>query len=90
MSTKGIYVVPARAGMALNVPASADRALAAAKRSVNRVATMVVEEAAPARSTAVAKAMGITGVVGSFETSTAAIRTACTMWRWSRIWSTAS
>ncbi len=68
VSTKGIYVVPARAGMALNVPASADRALAAAKRSVNRVATMVVEEAAPGRSTAVAKAMGITGVVGSFET----------------------
>jgi vancomycin resistance protein YoaR len=68
VSSHGIRLVAAEEGTALNVPASADRALAAAKRATNRVATLVVGSQPAARSTAAAKAMGITGIVGSFET----------------------
>ena len=68
VGTKGIYIVPSEDGVALNVPASAERVLAAAKRLTNRVATLVVSPAAPSRTTAAAQAMGITGTVGSYQT----------------------
>jgi vancomycin resistance protein YoaR len=68
VGTKGIRVVPSQDGIALDVAASAERVLAAAKRLTNRVATLVVAPASPARTTATALAMGITGVVGSYET----------------------
>jgi vancomycin resistance protein YoaR len=42
--------------------------LAAAKRVTNRTAALVLTESQPARSTAEAQAMGITGTVGSYET----------------------
>jgi vancomycin resistance protein YoaR len=63
-----IRVVPAAEGVALDVARSAGRVLAAAERSTNRVAQLAVSTAAPARSTAEAEAMGITGTVGSYET----------------------
>ncbi len=68
VTTKGIRIVPSQDGIGLNVPASADRTLAAAKRVTNRVATLVVAPAPPARTTAAAEAMGITGTVGSYQT----------------------
>jgi len=63
-----IRVVPAANGVALDVPTSADRALAAAKRTVNRVAALAIGASLPDRSTADAEAMGITGIVGSYQT----------------------
>jgi vancomycin resistance protein YoaR len=42
--------------------------LAAAERPLNRVATLVLGDQQPKRSTAQAQAMGITGTVGSYET----------------------
>ncbi len=63
-----VRVVPALAGLAVNAPRSASRILAAAERSTNRVATLVLAEQQPKRSTAAARAMGITGAVGSYET----------------------
>jgi vancomycin resistance protein YoaR len=64
----GIRVVPAVPGVALDVSRSAELVLAAAERPVLRVARLVVGEAPPQRTTAEAKAMGITGTVGSYET----------------------
>src|SRR5205085_3785937 len=63
-----VYVVPARAGVALDVPRSAARILAAAKRADGRVAPLVVTTAQPQLTTARAQAMGITGTVGAYET----------------------
>ncbi len=63
-----VDVVPAKPGLALDVPEAAARILAAARRSGNRVAVLPLHEQAPARTTAAAQAMGITGVVGSYET----------------------
>ena len=42
--------------------------LAAAERPINRVARLAVGKSEPRRTTADAKAMGITGLVGSYET----------------------
>jgi vancomycin resistance protein YoaR len=63
-----IRVVPAESGVSLDAVRSAARVLAAAKRPANRVAVLAVDQAMPARSTAAAQAMGITGTVGSYET----------------------
>jgi vancomycin resistance protein YoaR len=63
-----VYVVPGRAGTTLVARPSAARILAAAKRPRNRLATLVLAEQPPARTTAEARALGITGTVGSYET----------------------
>jgi vancomycin resistance protein YoaR len=63
-----VTIVPSQTGIALDVPRTAASVLAAAKRRANRVAH--IEEAAvrPGRTTADARAMGITGLVSSYET----------------------
>ena len=63
-----VRVLPAVPGLALDVPRSAARVLAAAESSTNRVAHLVLTERQPARSTAQAQAMGITGTVATYET----------------------
>ncbi len=63
-----ISVVPASSGLTLDVPRSVAAVLAAAARPTNRVATLSFSVQQPARSTAAARAMQITGVVGTYET----------------------
>ncbi|HEU5363599.1 MAG TPA: VanW family protein [Gaiellaceae bacterium] len=63
-----VSVVPAKPGLALDVPRAANALLAAASRPTNRVASLPLETAQPDRSTSEAQAMGITGTVGSYET----------------------
>jgi vancomycin resistance protein YoaR len=63
-----VSVVPAQAGLALDVVRSARRILAAAERPSNRVAALAVTTQSPKRSTAQAEAMGITGTVATYET----------------------
>ena len=63
-----VRVVPAAAGIALDVQRSSARILAAAQRPTNRVAQLALSTAQPERSTAEAQAMGITGTVGAYET----------------------
>ncbi len=63
-----VRVVPSAAGIAVDVPRSAARILAAAERPANRVAQLALTERQPRRSTAAAQAMGITGTVGGYET----------------------
>ncbi len=67
-SDGAITVSPARPGVALDVPRTAAALLAAAERTRSRVAPIVVVTSKPERSTAAARAMGITGIVGSYET----------------------
>jgi vancomycin resistance protein YoaR len=64
----GVRLVDAQPGVALDVPTSAERLLAAAERRTNRVATLAVQTESPRRTTATAQSMGITGVVGTYET----------------------
>jgi vancomycin resistance protein YoaR len=64
----GVRVVPSEPGLALDVPRSADRVLAAAARVRNRVASLALVIEQPTRTTAEAQAMGITGTVGAYET----------------------
>ncbi|MDX6412461.1 MAG: hypothetical protein QOE91_1977, partial [Gaiellaceae bacterium] len=68
VTTKGIRVVPARAGQAVDVPATARAILRAALSPTNRIAHVAVVTAAPKVSTAEAKAMGIKETVGSYTT----------------------
>ena len=63
-----VRVVPGAPGLGLDVPQSAAHVLAAATRVQNRMATLVLSEQQPKRTTADAQAMGITGTVGSYET----------------------
>jgi vancomycin resistance protein YoaR len=63
-----VRVVPGKAGLSLDVARSAAVVLAAAERRVNRVARLVLTTTPPTRTTADAEAMGITGIVGSYET----------------------
>ncbi|MBV8080999.1 MAG: VanW family protein, partial [Actinobacteria bacterium] len=63
-----VTVVPARTGIGIDVPRTVDGVLAAARRVVERTAPLVVSQLPPGRTTADAKAMGITGIVGSYET----------------------
>jgi vancomycin resistance protein YoaR len=63
-----VRVVPSRPGVVLDVPRSVAAVLAAAERPTNRVATLTFATQQPARSTAAATAMHITGTVGSYET----------------------
>ena len=68
VSNGAISVVPSEPGVVLDVPRSVSSVLAAAGRRTNRVAALVFAQQQPARTTADARAMGITGTVGSFET----------------------
>jgi vancomycin resistance protein YoaR len=63
-----ISVVPAQPGIGLDVPSSAAAVLAAAERTTSRTAKLVVSTVTVGRTTAEAKSMGITGLVGSYET----------------------
>jgi vancomycin resistance protein YoaR len=63
-----VRVTPARRGIVVDVPKTADRLLAAATSPTDRVAKAVLVTKAPARSTEEARAMGITGLVGGYET----------------------
>jgi len=63
-----VSVVPARAGLSLDPARTADAILAAALRTQNRVAQVAVETTAPTLTTAAARRMGITGVVGAYTT----------------------
>ncbi len=66
--TGGVRIVPSRPGTTLDVVASAKALLAAALSPVHRVARLAVVEAQAKRTTADAKAMGITGTVSTYET----------------------
>jgi len=68
VSGSRVRVVPARPGLTLDVPRSAAAILAAASRPADRVTRLALVVAQPKRSTAAAQAMGITGVVGTYET----------------------
>jgi vancomycin resistance protein YoaR len=63
-----VQLVPARSGTTLDVVHSAAAVLTAAERPTDRTATLVIVSVTPQRSTADARAMGITGLVGSYET----------------------
>jgi vancomycin resistance protein YoaR len=63
-----IRIVPSQTGMAVDVPRTAAAVLAAASRRVHREATIRETIVRPSRTTAQARAMGITGIVGSYET----------------------
>jgi vancomycin resistance protein YoaR len=63
-----VRVIPARAGRTLDVPATARNLLAAATRPENRVARIVTATEPPHRTTAQARALGIRGLVGGYET----------------------
>ena len=60
--------MPAAPGLALDVPRAIAAVLAAARQPVSRVAHASLAAARPSRSTADAKAMGITGLVSAYET----------------------
>jgi vancomycin resistance protein YoaR len=63
-----VRVVPAEPGVTLDVQRSSAAILAAAERPANRVARLSYSVAQPARSTAQAQALGITGTVAAYET----------------------
>jgi vancomycin resistance protein YoaR len=63
-----VVVVPAEHGVGIDVPRTAAALVNAAKRVDNRVAQLAVAHLQPARTTADARAMGISGLVGSYET----------------------
>lgn len=63
-----VRIIPSVAGVAIDVPRSAARILAAAEQPTSRVARLVLSERLPARTTAKAQAMGITGTVATYET----------------------
>ncbi len=65
----GVHIVPAKDGRALNVPGTARAILRAATSRVNRVAPLAINSTPPDRTTADAKAMGITGLAGAYTTS---------------------
>jgi vancomycin resistance protein YoaR len=63
-----VKIVPSLDGRTIVVPRTAEALLAAALSPVNRIARIAVETAAPKRTTADAKAMGITQTVSAYET----------------------
>jgi vancomycin resistance protein YoaR len=63
-----VTIVPAQAGLTVDVPRTAASVLAAAERRTHRVAHLAEAFVQPTRTTADAKAMGITGLVSSYET----------------------
>jgi vancomycin resistance protein YoaR len=63
-----VTIEPSQTGIAVDVPRTAASVLAAAERRTHRVARIQEAVVQPRRTTARAHAMGITGVVGSYET----------------------
>ena len=63
-----VRVVPAQAGRSLDAQATKRNLFAAMFSTTNRHADLAVATAAPSRTTEQANAMGITGLVGSYET----------------------
>jgi vancomycin resistance protein YoaR len=63
-----VSLVAAKPGLALVGPRAASALLAAASRAVNRTVALPLVTTQPKRSTSEARAMGITGTVGSYET----------------------
>jgi vancomycin resistance protein YoaR len=65
-----VRIVPSRPGLVLDVPTTARRLLAAALTPAPalRVARVAVATEQPSRTTAQARAMGVTGLVSSYET----------------------
>jgi vancomycin resistance protein YoaR len=63
-----VTLVPQQLGLGLDVPRSATAVLTAAESSRSRVARLAVTTIAVGRTTAAAKAMGVTGEVSSYET----------------------
>jgi len=64
-----VRIVPARSGRVVDREGTATAILRAALDPSYRVASVVLAKTKPRRSTAQARAMGITGVVGRYETS---------------------
>jgi vancomycin resistance protein YoaR len=64
----GVVVKPSVHGRALDVPRTAKRLFAAALRTDRRAAQIAVGTKAPARTTAEARRMGITGLVAGYTT----------------------
>jgi vancomycin resistance protein YoaR len=64
-----IRLVPSRQGRKLDSEATAASLLRAALEPSRRIAPLSLDRIPPKRTTAEARAMGITGVVGSYETS---------------------
>lgn len=64
----GVRVVPAKAGLEVDVPATAGALLAAATSPADRVAQLAVRTAQPERTTAEAAAMGIERRLASYTT----------------------
>ena len=63
-----VGITPARTGIELDVPLTAQALLRAATSQTNRVAQVTVAKALPDRSTAEAKALGIDRLLGSYKT----------------------
>jgi vancomycin resistance protein YoaR len=63
-----VSVIPARSGRTLNVADTAANVLSAALRRDSRVARAIIVTSRPQRSTREARAMGIRGLVGGYET----------------------
>ena len=68
VSGSAVTVLPSRPGRGVDVPATTRRLLAALRTRGKREARLVVRTTAPARTTAGAKRMGITGLLGSYTT----------------------
>ncbi len=69
VSSSGVTVIPARDGSAVDGRRTARALLAAAHSPTDRIARHTVVTAKPERSTADARAMGITGYVGGYTTT---------------------
>ena len=63
-----VGIIPSREGRRLDVGATAANVLAAALSQNQRTARIVVSTAKPGRTTRQARAMGVRGLVGSYET----------------------
>jgi vancomycin resistance protein YoaR len=63
-----VTIVPSKPGLEVDVARTAASVLAAAERRGDRHAAIAETSVQPSRTTAQARAMGITGVVGSYET----------------------
>jgi vancomycin resistance protein YoaR len=68
-ANNSVSVVPARSGLLLDERATARAIVAAGLSPTDRVARVAVRREAPAVSTREASAMGITGLVGAYETT---------------------
>jgi vancomycin resistance protein YoaR len=63
-----VTIVPSKPGLAVDVPRTAASVLAAAERRTHRSAHLAEVVVQPTRTTAEARAMGVTGLVGNYET----------------------